>query len=113
MMWAILHCGASYLQPQNFTKQGEPDAARCNTKAKLKENHCKETDIISPENTYKPIKQKPLTKATGTADPVQVYPQEVKLDLRPGTFLPLLLLFTLGTVRFHFEGQGYLCAAEF
>ncbi|KAL2081534.1 hypothetical protein ACEWY4_023387 [Coilia grayii] len=69
----------------NYTKKGEPDATRCNTQAVLRKEGCPGTDIIYPENNYKPIKQKPLTTTAlhGTAAPVQVSPQEVKLDLRP------------------------------
>ncbi|XP_063069558.1 integrin beta-2-like [Engraulis encrasicolus] len=70
----------------NYTKAGDPVATRCSTRADLREKGCLETDIIYPENSYRPVKQKPLTKTDqpGSVDPVQVQPQEVKLDLRPG-----------------------------
>lgn len=75
-------------QLQNFTNQGETDAARCDTKEKLKERGCLETDIISPQNYLQSLTNKPLS-GTVKGDPVQIQPQAVKLDLRPGTFFPM------------------------
>ncbi|XP_076119827.1 integrin beta-2 [Alosa pseudoharengus] len=74
----------SWCKSVNFTNQGESDAERCETKAKLMEKGCKETDIISPQNSKKNIKQKPLSGPTSTTDAVQIEPQEIKLELRPG-----------------------------
>ncbi|KAG9349430.1 hypothetical protein JZ751_027873 [Albula glossodonta] len=69
----------------NFTKPGESDAVRCDTRAKLHERGCEEAEIISPKNSHTAVKDLPLSKATSrNQEPVQLKPQEVKLVVRPG-----------------------------
>ncbi|XP_071212100.1 integrin beta-2-like [Salvelinus alpinus] len=69
----------------NFTKPGEQEAARCDTRAQLEERGCKEKDIISPQNTLTVTKNTALsTDAFVKDEPIQLRPQEVSLKLRPG-----------------------------
>ncbi|XP_051566065.1 integrin beta-2-like [Myxocyprinus asiaticus] len=70
--------GCAWCKHVNFTKTGEQEAARCDTVAVLKEKGCASTDIENPPNDFVPIANKPLN------NPVQIKPQEVKLNLRPG-----------------------------
>uniref|UniRef100_A0AAY4CHJ3 Integrin beta n=1 Tax=Denticeps clupeoides TaxID=299321 RepID=A0AAY4CHJ3_9TELE len=68
----------------NFTKTGEQEAVRCDTQENLKTRGCSETEIISPKNIQQATQKKPLTSSSsGSSDPVQIMPQEVKLELRP------------------------------
>ncbi|XP_030641735.1 integrin beta-2 [Chanos chanos] len=67
----------------NFTKPGEQEAVRCNTKEALVSKGCPENDIVSPLNNMNRLKDKPLSSTRGR-DPVQIQPQEIKLQLRPG-----------------------------
>ncbi|XP_077071783.1 integrin beta-2 [Siphateles boraxobius] len=73
--------GCAWCKDLNFTKTGEQEAARCDTEALLKERGCPENSIINPVNTFATILNKPLV--TGS-NPVQIQPQEILLDLRPG-----------------------------
>ncbi|XP_067111020.1 integrin beta-2 isoform X2 [Osmerus mordax] len=63
----------------NFTKPGEPEASRCDTKAQLIQKGCMDGNIISPSNVLQTEENKPLI-----TDSVQLKPQSVKLQLRPG-----------------------------
>ncbi|XP_034042449.1 integrin beta-2 [Thalassophryne amazonica] len=83
----------------NFTKAGEQEASRCDTKAQLKARGCKDEDIISPTNKLRIIKATPLSTSFNQQEPVQLNPQEIKLRLRPG----LPTTFTLSFKRV----QGY------
>ncbi|KAI1884889.1 hypothetical protein AGOR_G00214520 [Albula goreensis] len=67
----------------NFTKRGQPNAVRCDTKASLIKSGCEPKSIISP-TSYHLEDGRPLSKGT-QGQPVQLYPQEVRLVLRPGT----------------------------
>nr|QAT77243.1 integrin beta-2 [Plecoglossus altivelis] len=63
----------------NFTKPGEPEASRCDTEGQLIKKGCMDGNIISPSNVLQPEENKPLI-----TDSVQLKPQSVKLQLRPG-----------------------------
>ncbi|KAM3862336.1 integrin beta-2-like [Diretmus argenteus] len=68
----------------NFTKPGEQEAARCDTMPQLMARGCSEGGIISPVNSVTEVKTTPLSKGGNQQDPVQLYPQEIKLKLRRG-----------------------------
>uniref|UniRef100_I3K8D4 Integrin beta n=1 Tax=Oreochromis niloticus TaxID=8128 RepID=I3K8D4_ORENI len=68
---------------QNFTKAGEQDAVRCNTRANLISAGCQENEIISPANKLNIAKNDPLS-ASENGQVVQMRPQKIDLDLRPG-----------------------------
>ncbi|XP_061082478.1 integrin beta-2 [Conger conger] len=69
----------------NFTKQGESSTIRCDTREALRLRGCQEGDIVSPENSKTLVKNLPLTaSSTSDREPVQLRPQEIKLELRPG-----------------------------
>ncbi|XP_067300549.1 integrin beta-2 [Pseudorasbora parva] len=73
--------GCAWCQDVNFTKTGEQEAARCDTVALLTEKGCPPNSIINPKNIFSNVLNKPLI---GGSNPVQIKPQEVTLDLRPG-----------------------------
>ncbi|XP_056146129.1 integrin beta-2 [Lampris incognitus] len=88
----------------NFTRPGEQEAARCDTKSQLMERGCKQEDIISPGNYFRVLKEVPLSttfvqEQAKQREPVQLFPQKIELKLRPG--LP-----TTFTLRFK-RVQGY------
>uniref|UniRef100_A0AAX7T3K4 Integrin beta n=1 Tax=Astatotilapia calliptera TaxID=8154 RepID=A0AAX7T3K4_ASTCA len=62
---------------------GEQDAVRCNTRAELVKRGCKENEIISPKNKRNIAKDDPLS-ASQNGQVVQMRPQKIDLDLRPG-----------------------------
>ncbi|XP_037646180.1 integrin beta-2 [Sebastes umbrosus] len=70
----------------NFTKAGEQEAVRCETKAKLMERGCKMEEMISPENNVTIVKKDPLSESFNQQQqqPVQLSPQRISLKLRPG-----------------------------
>ncbi|XP_028289591.1 integrin beta-2 [Parambassis ranga] len=68
----------------NFTKAGEQEAVRCNTPTQLREIGCKENEIISPENRLKVTKNDVLSPSFVQKEPVQMSPQKISLELRPG-----------------------------
>ncbi|XP_014891238.1 integrin beta-2 [Poecilia latipinna] len=74
----------SWCKELNFTKGGEQEAARCETRAKLMARGCKREEIISPQNTEEIKQQDPLSKSSGSTEPVQMTPQKIDLKLRPG-----------------------------
>ncbi|XP_040912731.1 integrin beta-2 [Toxotes jaculatrix] len=83
----------------NFTKAGEQEAVRCDTKAQLIERGCMAEAIISSNNEQVIKKNNPLTTSFNREEPVQLAPQEIDLRLRPG--LPM-------TFRVSFKRlQGY------
>ncbi|XP_056092875.1 integrin beta-2 [Rhinichthys klamathensis goyatoka] len=73
--------GCAWCKDLNFTKTGEQEAARCDTKALLIDRGCPPNSIINPLNIWKPVLNKSL--AAGP-NPVQIQPQQIELDLRPG-----------------------------
>uniref|UniRef100_A0A3P8R4N3 Integrin beta n=1 Tax=Astatotilapia calliptera TaxID=8154 RepID=A0A3P8R4N3_ASTCA len=73
----------AWCQTLNFTKDGEQDAVRCNTRAELVKRGCKENEIISPKNKRNIAKDDPLS-ASQNGQVVQMRPQKIDLDLRPG-----------------------------
>uniref|UniRef100_A0A3Q3QK69 Integrin beta n=1 Tax=Monopterus albus TaxID=43700 RepID=A0A3Q3QK69_MONAL len=68
----------------NFTKAGEQEAARCDTQAQLIKRGCRREEIISPQNKQKIDKNDPLSSSFKTQEPVQLSPQKISLNLRPG-----------------------------
>uniref|UniRef100_A0A8C4GUU9 Integrin beta n=1 Tax=Dicentrarchus labrax TaxID=13489 RepID=A0A8C4GUU9_DICLA len=68
----------------NFTKSGEQETVRCDTKAKLIERGCKTEDIIFPEDSKQIDKEDPLSESFNQEKPVQLSPQKISLKLRPG-----------------------------
>ncbi|XP_010770177.1 integrin beta-2-like, partial [Notothenia coriiceps] len=70
----------------NFTKAGEQEAVRCDTKALLMKRGCKREEIISPENTLVIVKADRLSVSFDKQlkQPVQLTPQKISLRLRPG-----------------------------
>uniref|UniRef100_A0A672NP77 Integrin beta n=1 Tax=Sinocyclocheilus grahami TaxID=75366 RepID=A0A672NP77_SINGR len=88
--------GCAWCKDLNFTKTGEQEAARCDTVAVLEERGCSPTGIINPKNDFIKISNKPLNAGK---NPVQIQPQEIQLDLRPG--VPY-------TFQLHFKrAEGY------
>ncbi|XP_053184416.1 integrin beta-2 isoform X1 [Scomber japonicus] len=73
-----------WCQKLNFTKAGEQEAARCDTKAKLMDRGCEAEDIISPENKLTVVKKVPLSQSFNQQEPIQLSPQTIELKLRPG-----------------------------
>uniref|UniRef100_A0AAR2L253 Integrin beta n=1 Tax=Pygocentrus nattereri TaxID=42514 RepID=A0AAR2L253_PYGNA len=67
--------------PQNFTKRGELEAVRCDTKSEILKRGCPVSMIIDPDSTLHKIRDKPLSVGK---TPVQIQPQEIRLELRPG-----------------------------
>ncbi|XP_076858565.1 integrin beta-2 [Brachyhypopomus gauderio] len=74
----------AWCQDLTFIKPGEQEAVRCDTEKVLQAKGCKGTKIISPTSTNKKDKDKPLSKGQGQRDPIQIKPQEITLELRPG-----------------------------
>ncbi|KAJ8349659.1 hypothetical protein SKAU_G00247890 [Synaphobranchus kaupii] len=69
----------------NFTKPGESDTGRCETRAALQARGCKEESIVSPQNSQTVVKDLPFTTSTtANKEPVQLKPQKIQLVLRPG-----------------------------
>lgn len=63
--------------PQNFTGQGEPDSARCDTRAQLLSKGCATDDIMEPRSLAE-------TRESQAGRQKQLSPQQVTLYLRPG-----------------------------
>ncbi|CAJ1078846.1 integrin beta-2-like [Xyrichtys novacula] len=68
----------------NFTKPGEQEAVRCDTRATLLKNGCEDEDIISPENSMTKDKAEPLSDSFTQQKLIQLSPQKISLSLRPG-----------------------------
>ncbi|XP_026534756.1 integrin beta-2 [Notechis scutatus] len=68
--------GCAWCKKRNFTKIGEPDSARCNTKQQLLEKGC-DGNIIFPESFVHPV------SSDQSNTKKQIYPEEVRLHLRP------------------------------
>ncbi|XP_056321847.1 integrin beta-2 [Danio aesculapii] len=73
--------GCAWCKDLNFTKTGEQEAARCDTVRLLLERGCNEENIINPQNIFEDVLNKQLAPGK---EPVQIQPQEIKLNLRPG-----------------------------
>ncbi|CAN9498054.1 unnamed protein product [Ophioblennius macclurei] len=73
------HC--VWCQHVNFTKAGEQEAVRCDTRAHLMARGCEEEDIISPVNNIQIVEDRPLSE---DQEVVQMRPQKIHLKLRPG-----------------------------
>ncbi|CAG5866009.1 unnamed protein product [Menidia menidia] len=91
------HC--AWCQQLSFSKRGEQEAVRCDTRAQLRQRGCQEEEILYPENTLNITMNKSLSTSFSQQDPVQISPQKVHLHLRPG--LP-----TTFTVSFK-RAEGY------
>ncbi|KAA0715491.1 Integrin beta-2 [Triplophysa tibetana] len=80
--------GCAWCKDLNFTKPGEQEAVRCDSVAVLKDKGC--SALIDPENKLNKISTKPLTAGS---HPVQITPQELELNLRPGNPCTLTVEF--------------------
>lgn len=80
---------------QNFTKAGEQEAVRCDTVAQLQKRGCSVDEIISPENYKEVVQEDPLSASSDNKEPVQMSPQEIHLNVRPGQWNQLNLFFIL------------------
>ena len=69
---------------QDFTKPGEQEAVRCDTRTELLQRGCQQKDIISPVNVMNTTKDNPLSALFDQQEPVQMRPQMMRLNLRPG-----------------------------
>ncbi|XP_061774561.1 integrin beta-2 [Nerophis ophidion] len=74
----------AWCQQLNFTKAGEQEAARCETRAKLRERGCREEEIIYPPSVQEILKAESLSNSFNMQEPVQLSPQKISLKLRPG-----------------------------
>lgn len=68
----------------NYTKDGEQEAARCDTEKKLLDKGCPQEEIISPQNFFHVDEDKELSSSFTKQEPIQLSPQRVSLKLRPG-----------------------------
>uniref|UniRef100_A0A8D3DG22 Integrin beta n=1 Tax=Scophthalmus maximus TaxID=52904 RepID=A0A8D3DG22_SCOMX len=73
-----------WCQQLNFTKAGEQEAARCDTRAQLIARGCKTKEIISPHNSQIINQDNPLSSSFKQQEAVQLRPQKISLKLRPG-----------------------------
>ncbi|XP_053732658.1 integrin beta-2 [Synchiropus splendidus] len=73
-----------WCQKLNFTKAGEQEAVRCDTRSQLLERGCTEDQIISPKNNLNIQKDVGLSTSFTNQEPVQLRPQRIHLKLRPG-----------------------------
>uniref|UniRef100_A0A3Q4AUH3 Integrin beta n=1 Tax=Mola mola TaxID=94237 RepID=A0A3Q4AUH3_MOLML len=76
------HC--VWCKQLNFTKPGEQEAVRCDTRAQLMQRGCQMDEIISPENRISIVKETPLSISFNQQEPVQLSPQNISLKIRPG-----------------------------
>ncbi|KAI4878702.1 hypothetical protein NFI96_013478 [Prochilodus magdalenae] len=76
--------GCVWCQDLNFTKPGELEAVRCDTRAEIVKKGCPENKIIDPPNILNKLINRPLTPGISSNDPVQIQPQKIELVLRPG-----------------------------
>ncbi|XP_044888742.1 integrin beta-2 isoform X2 [Mauremys mutica] len=70
--------GCAWCKKLNFTKAGEPDSIRCDTKEQLQQRGCDAADIVFPESNFIQINNARLEGKT------QLAPQRVRLMLRRG-----------------------------
>ncbi|XP_061647887.1 integrin beta-2 isoform X1 [Phyllopteryx taeniolatus] len=76
------HC--AWCQQLNFTKAGEQESARCDTRAKLIGRGCKEEEIINPMSSLQIDRDESLSTSFNMEEPIQLRPQKISLRLRPG-----------------------------
>ncbi|KAM9802180.1 integrin beta-2 isoform X3 [Syngnathus typhle] len=74
----------AWCQQLNFTKAGEQESARCETRSKLMERGCNEEEIIDPVSSQQVEKNEPLSTSFNMQEPIQLSPQKISLRLRPG-----------------------------
>ncbi|KAM4558258.1 integrin beta-2 [Odontesthes bonariensis] len=74
----------AWCQKLDFTKPGEQEAVRCDTRRQLQLRGCQMEDIISPVNVVNITKDNPLSASFVQEEPVQMRPQMIRLNLRPG-----------------------------
>nr|XP_025035663.1 integrin beta-2 [Pelodiscus sinensis] len=70
--------GCAWCKKLNFTKAGEPDSIRCDTREQLQQRGCDTQDIVFPESNSIASQKDSLDSKT------QLRPQAVQLKLRPG-----------------------------
>ncbi|XP_066542496.1 integrin beta-2 [Hoplias malabaricus] len=73
-----------WCQQLNFTQTGELESVRCDTKTELLKRGCAPEKIVNPPSTFSKNLNKQLSKGTQTTPPVQIQPQDITLELRPG-----------------------------
>ncbi|MGH0125167.1 UNVERIFIED_CONTAM: hypothetical protein FKN15_032120 [Acipenser sinensis] len=71
----------AWCKQKNFTNKGEQDSAHCDTKEELEKRGCTETNIINPFSIFTPTVDTPLRSGK---QPIQLAPQQIHLELRPG-----------------------------
>ncbi|XP_036425194.1 integrin beta-2 [Colossoma macropomum] len=76
--------GCVWCQDLNFTKRGELEAVRCDTLSEILKRGCPRSKIVNPPNDQRKIRDKPLSEGKQGNSPVQIQPQEIYLELRPG-----------------------------
>nr|KAF6382284.1 integrin subunit beta 2 [Pipistrellus kuhlii] len=69
--------GCAWCQKLNFSRPGEPDSVRCDTRAELLSKGCAADDIMDPRSFAE-------TTENQQGGQKQLFPQKVKLHLRPG-----------------------------
>lgn len=69
--------GCAWCQKLNFSRPGEPDSVRCDTRAELLSKGCPADDITDPRSLAE-------TTENQQGGQKQLFPQKVKLHLRPG-----------------------------
>ncbi|XP_046504842.1 integrin beta-2-like, partial [Equus quagga] len=69
--------GCTWCQKLNFTRQGEPDSHRCDTREQLLQKGCAADDIMDPRSIAE-------TQQDQKGGQKQLSPQKVTVYLRPG-----------------------------
>lgn len=69
--------GCAWCQKLNFSRPGEPDSVRCDTRTELLSKGCAADDIMNPRSLAE-------TKENQQGGQKQLFPQKVTLHLRPG-----------------------------
>ncbi|XP_043916480.1 integrin beta-2-like [Protopterus annectens] len=72
----------AWCKDPNFIKRSEPDHMRCDTVYQLENKGCKSNDTVYPKS-WQEVKQN-LTLSSTKDQVVQLTPQRIKLNLRPG-----------------------------
>ncbi|XP_038605278.1 integrin beta-2 [Tachyglossus aculeatus] len=70
--------GCAWCKKPDFTKRGEPDSIRCDTKEQLIQRGCEEGNIMNPNSVAIPEEREMLNNQK------QLTPQKMRLQLRPG-----------------------------
>lgn len=76
-IFSVLLLTPDSLWPQNFTRQGEPDSHRCDTREQLLQKGCAADDIMDPRSIAE-------TQQDQKGGQKQLSPQKVTVYLRPG-----------------------------